>query len=153
MTPSFFLKASPQFSPAHGCGSASTRIYGVAIGQRARRTVQCACALCHSRALYLQASALPRFALRGEMRAWHPRDDPFRARSRLRLSSAERLGLFLVGHRPIRSEGGYSPGPGLWFDFAHHPEPVEGNATCTFLCPRSTGLAPRLPFGCLMATY
>ena len=54
----------PQFSPAHGCGSASTRIYGVAVGQRARRTVQYAYALCLSRVLYLQASALPHFALR-----------------------------------------------------------------------------------------
>ena len=31
---------SPQFSTAHGCGRASTRIYGVALGQRARRTVR-----------------------------------------------------------------------------------------------------------------
>ena len=30
--------SSPQFSPAHGCGSTSPRIYGVALGQRARRT-------------------------------------------------------------------------------------------------------------------
>ena len=29
---------SPQFSPAHSCGRASPRIYGVALGQRARRT-------------------------------------------------------------------------------------------------------------------
>ena len=72
LTPDMFLKASPQFSPAHGCGSASTRIYGVALGQRARRTVKYACTLCLSRALYLQAFARPRFALRGEIRAWHP---------------------------------------------------------------------------------
>jgi len=30
---------NPQFSLAHGCGSASTRIYGARLGQRARRTV------------------------------------------------------------------------------------------------------------------
>ena len=66
-----------------------------------------------------------------DLKERHPRAEPFRARS---------IGLCLVGHRPIRSEGGYSPGPGL-------------KATCTLLCPRSTGLAPRLPFGCLMATY
>ena len=57
-----------------------------------------------------------------------PRAEPFRARS---------IGLWLVGHHPILSEGGYSPGLGL-------------NATCTLLCPRSTGLAPRLPYGTLL---
>ncbi len=84
-------------------------------------------------------------------KAWHPRAEPFgsaeltveaRARSRLRLSSprpelgtkaAECLGPCLVGHHPIRSEGAYSPGPGL-------------NVTCTLLCPRSPGLIPRLPY-------
>jgi hypothetical protein len=50
------------------------------------------------------------------------------------------MGLCLVGHHPIHSEGGYSPGPGL-------------NVTCTFLCPRSTGLAPRLPHGYLQTNF
>ena len=62
------------------------------------------------------------------LKARHPRAEPFRARS---------IGLWLVGHHPIRSEGDYSPGPGL-------------NATCMLLCPRSTGLAPRLPYGYLL---
>ena len=56
----------PQFSPAHGCGCASTplrqgyvgqaRIYGARLGQRARRTVKYACALCHSRSARLPSS-------------------------------------------------------------------------------------------------
>ncbi len=45
------LNTSPQFPPAHGCGRASTRIYGARLGQRARRTDQYACTLCLSRAL------------------------------------------------------------------------------------------------------
>jgi len=39
-----------------GCGRASTRIYGVALRKSARRTVEYACALCSSRALYLRAN-------------------------------------------------------------------------------------------------
>ena len=46
---------SPQFSPAHGCGSVSTRIYSAQLGQRARRTVKYACALCPSRAARLSS--------------------------------------------------------------------------------------------------
>jgi hypothetical protein len=53
---------SPQFSPVHGCERASTRIYRVALGKSARRTVEYACALCSSCALYLRASARSRFA-------------------------------------------------------------------------------------------
>jgi hypothetical protein len=54
------------------------------------------------------------------LNARHPQAKPFRARS---------IGLYLVGHRPVHSEGGYSLSSGL-------------NAICTLLCPRSTGLAP-----------
>ena len=57
-------RLSPQFSPEHGCGRAFTRIYGVALEQRARRTVKYVCALCLSRALYLRASTRPRIVPR-----------------------------------------------------------------------------------------
>jgi hypothetical protein len=47
------------------------------------------------------------------------------------------MGLCLVGRHPIHSEGGYSHGLGQ-------------NATSAFLCPRSSGLAPRLLDGYLL---
>ena len=47
------------------------------------------------------------------------------------------MGLCLVGHHPVHSKGGDSRRPGQ-------------NATSTFLCPRSSGLAPRLPYGYLL---
>src|ERR687891_92606 len=50
-----------------------------------------------------------------------PRDKPFRPRS---------IGLYLVGHHPIRSNGGDSHGPGL-------------NVTSTSPCPQPPGLASR----------
>ena len=49
-----------------------------------------------------------------------PRDESLQARA---------IGLNLVGHRPIRSRGGYSNGPGR-------------NATFRFGCPRFPRLAP-----------
>ena len=39
--------------------------------------------------------------------------------------------------------GEISNGPGLWFDFAHHPEPVEGPPTSTSLCLRPPDFLPR----------
>ncbi len=59
----------------------------------------------------------------------NPRAEPFRARS---------MGMYLVGHHPVRSKGGDLHRPGL-------------NATSTFLCPRSSGLTPRLPLGYLLS--
>src|SRR5918996_4201592 len=50
-----------------------------------------------------------------------PGDKPFRPRS---------IGLYLVGHHPIRSNGGGSHGPGL-------------SVTFTSLCPQPPGLASR----------
>jgi 6-pyruvoyltetrahydropterin/6-carboxytetrahydropterin synthase len=55
-----------------------------------------------------------------------PRAERFRARS---------ISLCLFGRHPVLSNGGYSHGSGQ-------------NATLTFGCPRSPGLAPR-PYGCL----
>ncbi len=47
------------------------------------------------------------------------------------------MGLCLVGRHPIHSEGGYSHGLGQ-------------NATFAFLCPCSSGLAPRSLDGYLL---
>ncbi len=44
------------------------------------------------------------------------------------------MGLYLVGHHPVRSKAGEMRRPGL-------------NVTATLLCPRSSGLTPRLPYG------
>ena len=57
-----------------------------------------------------------------------PRGNPFRTRS---------MGLWLVGHHAVLPKGGLSNGSGR-------------NPTSMLLCPRSSGLAPRLPYGYLL---
>ena len=47
------------------------------------------------------------------------------------------MGLCLGDHHPVHSRGGYSHSPGQ-------------NATSTFVCTRSPGLAPRSPDGTLL---
>src|SRR5918996_2373249 len=69
----------------------------------------------------LQGQLLMGWFISGHLTSIRPRPEPCRARS---------MGLWLVGRRPVLSEGGYSNSPDL-------------NATFTFVCLRSPLTRPR----------